>query len=234
MADVPEQSIKFPARAKSELSLALPRRQGGTRAPEIAAASAEARKSINAIISVTRTPWGEARLLDSAQVGELEKSLRELEQKLVGREREIAELEVALASRERDMAESEALLLAREKLVDIARKNSHTPGSRAATKEEQVALEHLRAELLRQENTLKEAKKSQREREQFLDESESKLFEKVQAQQEKETELDQREEELRAREKRLREREAAVDPQVAAAMKSEAAAAKRNFNEFKE
>src|SRR5580698_10836495 len=159
MPDVPEQVIKFPARSKSESSLTLPRRQGGTRAPEIAQASAEARKSINAIINVTRTPWGEARLLDSIQLGELEKSLRELEQKLVDREREIAELEVALASRERDLAESEALLLAREKLVDVAKKKARAPGSQAVTKEEQVALEHLRAELERQEAALKEAKK---------------------------------------------------------------------------
>src|SRR5580658_10042561 len=234
MADPSEPPITFPARSKSERSLALPRRQGGTRAPEIAEASAEARKSINAIINVTRTPWGEARLLDSIQLSELEKSLRELEQKLVDREREIGELEVALASRERDLAESEALLLAREKLVDVARKKAHAPGSQAVTKEEQVALDHLKDELEHKEAALKEAKKSQREREQFLDESESKLFEKVQSEQEKETELDQREEELRAREKRLLEREAALDPQAAAALKAEMAAAKKNFNEFKE
>ncbi|HTB80880.1 MAG TPA: hypothetical protein VK717_08330, partial [Opitutaceae bacterium] len=69
MADVPEQPIKFPPRPKSDRGLTLPRRQIGTRGPEIAEASAEARKSINAIISVTRTPWGEARALDIGQLG---------------------------------------------------------------------------------------------------------------------------------------------------------------------
>ena len=121
MADAPEQSIKFPPRPKSERVLTLPRRQIGARAPEIAEASAEARKSINAIISVTRTPWGEARPLDLVQMGELEKNLRELEQKLAEREREIAELEVMLAGRERDLAESEALIMAREKLLEATR-----------------------------------------------------------------------------------------------------------------
>jgi len=234
MADASDPIIKFPARSQSERNLALPRRHVGTRVPAIAEASAMARKSIHDIISVTRTPWGEARLLDSVQIGELEKNLRELEHKLVDREREMAELEVELASRERDLAESEALLIAREKLVDVGLKKAHAHGSQAVTKEEQAALEQLRAELERQEATLKEAKKSQREREQFLDESESKLFEKVQAEQEKETELDQRDEELRAREKRLREREAALDPQAADALKIEKATAKKKFNEFKE
>ena len=85
----------------------------------------------------------------------------------------------------------------------------------------------------RQAASLNEAKQAQREREQFLDESETKLFEKVQGQQEKEIELEQREEDLRARERRLREREAVVDPQLAAALKAEDLAAKKRdeFNE---
>ena len=75
--------------------------------------------------------------------------------------------------------------------------------------------------------------KTLRERELFIDESEAKLFEKVQAQQEKEIELEQREEDLRARERRLREREAAVDPQAAAALKASDEKAKQRdeFNE---
>jgi len=96
-----------------------------------------------------------------------------------------------------------------------------------------MALEQFRAELERQEAALKEAKQAQRDREQFLDASETKLFEKVQAQQEKEIELEQREEDLRARERRFREREAAADPQAAATLKAEDAA-KKKFDEFNE
>ena len=62
-----------------------------------------------------------------------------------------------------------------------------------------------------------------REREQFLEESETRLFEKVQQQQEKETELEQREEDLRTRSKEFRDKVAAIDPQAAAAFKDEPA-----------
>jgi hypothetical protein len=80
---------------------------------------------------------------------------------------------------------------------------------------------------------LAEAKAAVREREMFLDESETKLFEKVQAQQEKEIEQEQRTEDLRARERRIREREAELDPQKAADLKAEDEAAKKR-DEFKE
>jgi len=71
------------------------------------------------------------------------------------------------------------------------------------------------------------------EREAFLDDSESKLFEKVQQQQEKETELEQREEDLVKRENRLLEREAVNDPKLAAALAADKAARKKysDFNE---
>jgi hypothetical protein len=72
-----------------------------------------------------------------------------------------------------------------------------------------------------------------REREMFLEESENKLFEKVQAQQEKEIQLDQKEEELRAKALRLRELEAKLDPAAAAALEADKAAAKK-YDEFNE
>ena len=102
-----------------------------------------------------------------------------------------------------------------------------------APQENAEALEQLRAELERQETSVKEAKQAIRDREQFLDESETKLFEKVQAQQEKEIEQDQKSEDLRGWERRLKEREAALDPQSAAALKVEDEQAKKRdeFNE---
>ena len=80
---------------------------------------------------------------------------------------------------------------------------------------------------------MQEQRQALREREAFLDDSETKLFQKVQEHQEKETELEQRDEDLRRRERKLREREAVNDPQVAAALKAEKAAAKK-FDEFNE
>lgn len=224
-APPPPPPIKFP----------VARSPGGGAAPlslrrrplAVSEASAAARESIKAIVSATRSPFPGGPPPATSQVAELEKSLRMIELALAERERAVAEAEARLADREREVAEGEALLLAREKLMAAARKP--VPSQAAVSPEEKVALEQLRAELERQEASLKEAKQAQREREQFLDESETKLFEKVQAQQEKEIEQDQRAEDLRALERRLREREAALDPQAAAALKAaDEAAAKRD------
>jgi hypothetical protein len=58
-----------------------------------------------------------------------------------------------------------------------------------------------------------------------MEESETRLFEKVQNQQEREIELDQREEDLKSNIRKNREMEAAEDPAAAAALKAEDAAA---------
>lgn len=191
--------------------------------------SAEARKSINAIMAATRAPWGELRALDSKQVSELEKALRQLEGKLDEREHAMEEILARLAERERALAETETLLAAREKVILAA---GRTGGAPAISKEEQTALELLKEELERQAESLKEQKAALKERELFVQENEAKLFDKMQAQQEREVELEQKADDLRAREKRLREREAASDPAVAAALKAEKDA--RKFDEFNE
>lgn len=232
MAVPSDSPIKFPVKSTPAPALALRRRIAVTRPPfEVSDASAAARESIKSFVSSTRTPWGEPKALSGDRVGELEKSLRQLETMLTERERAVTEAEARLNERERDLAEIEALILAREKLVELARKQK--PANVAVTKEEQAALEQLRGELEKQEAALKEGKQALREREQFLEESETKLFAKVQAQQEKEIELEQREEELRAKALRLREKEATLDPAVAAALQAEKAAAKK-FDEFNE
>ena len=99
------------AKPTLEASLALKRRgTGGTRSPfELAQASAEARKQIASVVSATRSPFGTPKQLSTDQAGTLERSLRELEMKLVEREHSMAELENRLAERERDVAEAEAL-----------------------------------------------------------------------------------------------------------------------------
>jgi uncharacterized protein (DUF3084 family) len=226
--------IKFPPpRRETTLKLALPRRRpvSPRTSLDVIDASAAARESINALFSVSRTPFSGSKPPESAKLVELERTLRQLELSLAERERVIADTEMRLVERERDVAEMEALLLAREQLIAA----SHHPSTtqREISLEEKQALEHLRAELERQEAHLKEQKQFVREREQFLDESETKLFEKVQAQQDKENELEQREEDLRARDRRVREREASFDPQAAAALAAEDAAAKKRdeFNE---
>ncbi len=157
--------------------------------------------------------------------------MRSLELKLSERERIIGETELRLAERERELCELEALLLAREKLLAASR---HTSAPVAPiSDEEKEALVQLLLELDRQQLSLAEAKQAIKDREQFLEESETKLFEKVQSQQEKEIQLDQKADDLRSRERRLREAEALRDPSAAAKLKAEdeAARVRDEFNE---
>jgi len=219
----PPGRIRFPA-PPPEKNLSLRRLS-----LEPSAGSAEARRSINAIMASTRAPWGELRPLDSQQVAELQKALHQLELKLDERERAMEEIVARLAERERELAETEALLAAREKVIIAAGRTSVSP---SLSKEEQSALEQLKAELVRQEASLKEQKAALKERDTFVQENEAKLFDKMQAQQEREVELEQKSDDLRSLEKRLREREAAIDPAAAAALK--AAKESQRFDEFKE
>jgi DNA repair exonuclease SbcCD ATPase subunit len=226
--------IKFPPRPKTENPLVLPRRR--LRSPfEVSAATAETQKTIDAIRSATRNPWGEALNVDQQKMAELEKSLRQLTQKLEERERSLQDLEARLIERERELAEMENLLQARESLLEAAKsKNAGQADTRPLSHEEQAALEKLKAEVERQQKLLQEQREVLREREAFLDDSETKLFEKVQQQQETETELEQRADELNQRERRLREREAAFDPALAAKIAAEKAAASKPRGEFSE
>ena len=224
-------SIKFPPRPETEKPLVLPRRRLRS-AAEASEAAVETQKTLTAIRTVTRHPWGDLLNQDTEKVLELERSLKQLAAKLEERERSLQDFETRLAERERDMAETSTLLQAREQLL-AAEKGKAIPeaGARPLSSAEQAALEKLKAEVERQQAMLQEQRQALREREAFLDESETKLFQKVQDQQEKETELEQREEDLRKRERRLREREAVHDPKVAAALEAEKAAAKK-FDEF--
>lgn len=230
MVDKPVSPIKFPAKRPESLTLSLRRRRAQTHSPfEVSAASAAARQSIKEIVSATQTPWGQAKSLDSDRVAELERNLRQLEAMLVERERIVTEAEDRIAEKERDLAEGEALLQAREHMLKVSAQKS--PAKTTISKEEQAALEKLKAELDQQEAALKEAKQQVREREAFLEESENKLFEKVQAQQEKETELEHLSEGLAALEERLKQREAEIDPEAAKTLSAEKQA-KSEFNEF--
>jgi chromosome segregation ATPase len=175
----------------------LPRRLSPLqRAQEASQATAEARKSIDAIFSQSRPPWGggEARLSGS-QIEELQKTIRQLETKLAQREMALAEAETKLGDRERALAEAEALLQARAQVIAAAEQ----PGGAGSgmSKEQEEALKKLKEELDRQEQSIKEQRAALAEREEFLNQSEASLFEKMQAQQEKETELEQKEEDLK-------------------------------------
>ena len=232
MTEPTPSPIKFPPRPQSERPLVLPKRRLRS-ASDVSAAAAETQKTISAIRSATRNPWGEILGADNEKVLELEKSLKQLAAKLEERERSLEDFETRLSERERDLAETETLLRAREFLVEAGKSRQAESDSKPLSHEEQAALEKLKAEVERQQVLLQEQRQSLREREAFLDESETKLFQKGQDQQEKETELEQREEDLRARERRLREREAAFDPKVAAALQEEKAASKK-YDEFNE
>jgi len=174
----------------------LPRRASPLqRAQEASQATAAARKSIDAIMSSSRAPWGGKAALSGSQVEELEKALRALEAKVGEREMALAEAENKLAERDRVLAETEALLQAREKVIDAMRKQPAAQSG--ANPAEMEALGKLKEELDRQEATLKDQRQQLQEREDFLNQSEAALFEKMQAQQEKETELEQKEEDLK-------------------------------------
>jgi chromosome segregation ATPase len=178
----------------------LPRRASPLqRAQEASQATAAARKSIDAIMSSSRAPWGGKTALSGSQVEELEKALRALEAKASEREMALAEAENKLAERDRALAETEALLQAREKVIDAMRKQPapEAGGSVGVNPAEMEALAKLKEELDRQEASIKEQRAALQEREEFLNQSETSLFEKMQAQQEKETELEQKAEDLK-------------------------------------
>jgi chromosome segregation ATPase len=124
--------------------------------------------------------------------------LRQYEQSLAERERTLGEMETRLADRTRDLDEMEALLRAREALLAATRFRDST-NANALSPREAAALTELKAEVERQEKSLRESQHALREREKFIEESETRLFAKVQEQQEKETELEQREEDLSSR-----------------------------------
>jgi hypothetical protein len=167
------------------------------RAQEATQATAEARKSIDAIMSQSRTPWSGTQALSGTQVEGLEKALRALEAKVVEREMALADAENKLAERDRVLAETEALLQAREKVIEAMRRHPTAPTGASVNPAEMEALTKLKDELDRQEATMKEQRASLKEREEFLEQSETSLFEKMQAQQEKETELEQKSEDLK-------------------------------------
>jgi DNA repair exonuclease SbcCD ATPase subunit len=178
--------------------LVLPRRVNPLqRAQEATQATIAARKSIGAIMSSSRAPWGGQPALSGAQVEELEKALRALEAKVGEREMALADAENKLAEKDRALAETEALLQAREKVIDAMRKQPAAESGGGMNPAELEALGKLKEELDRQEASMKEQRAALQEREDFLNQSETSLFEKMQAQQEKETELEQKEEDLK-------------------------------------
>jgi len=191
--------VKFPAKLGGGLKpLVLPRRASPLqRAQEASLATAEARKSIGAIMSQSRPPWGGKPMLSGSQVEELEKALRALEAKVGEREMALADAENKLVERDRALAETEALLQAREKVIDAMRKQAPSQAATSVNPEEIAALGKLKEELDKQEASMKEQRQALQEREDFLNQSEAALFEKMQAQQEKETELEQKAEDLK-------------------------------------
>jgi hypothetical protein len=190
--------MKFPPKPPAVKPLVLPRRISPLqRAQEASQATAAARKSIDEIISNSRTPWGHKTELSGSQVEQLEKALRLLEAKVAEREMALAEAENKLAERDRALIETEALLAARELVIEAMRSQSAATAGAVVNPAEMEALTKLKEELDRQEDSMKEQRAAIKEREDFLEQSESALFEKMQAQQEKETELEQKSEDLK-------------------------------------
>lgn len=191
----PPPALGTPKPMSGPKPLVLPRRVSPLlRAQEASAASAAARRSIDAIFSQSRPPWSGQPALTGSQVENLEKAMRALEAKVAERDLAIGEAQVKLAERERELAEAEALLAARERVIAT---QAMPAAATQFSKEQEEALRKLKEELDRQEASLKEQRQALKEREAFLDQSETALFDKMQQQQEKETELEQREEDLK-------------------------------------
>ena len=193
-------ALKFPAKPGGIKPLVLPRRVSPLqRAQEASQATAEARRSIDAIMSQSRTPWTSGKpALSGTQVEGLEKALRALETKVAEREMALAEAENKLSERDRALAEMEALLLAREKVIDAMRKQPPATGITSGVNPAELeALGKLKEELDRQEASMREQRQAIKEREEFLEQSEASLFEKMQTQQERETELEQKAEDVK-------------------------------------
>lgn len=173
------------------------------RAQEANEASAEARRSIDAIMALSRAPWGEApKPMPGDKVLELEKALRALEAKLAERDIAVAEAEHRLADFERDRAEMEALQQARDRVRNSARRQPAVEEA-PLSKAQEEALQRLKVELDRQEQSLREQRAAYKDREDFLEQSETALFSKMQQQQERETELEQLEEEMHRKMRQL-------------------------------
>src|SRR3954468_8337065 len=104
-------AIKFPVRPASgpAPTLSLRRRPAGaTRSPfAVSEVTAAARESIKGLVTTARPPGGMSTAAQSAQLVELEKTLRQLELTLAERERIVMENEARQADRERDLAEME-------------------------------------------------------------------------------------------------------------------------------
>lgn len=153
-------------------------------------------------LTLTRRAWREASA-SSAETSraithispDVERAARQMDLAIAERERKIAETEVRLAERARDLDELDALLRARESLIAATRLRD-SKSRHEITPREAAALSLLKAELEKQEANLREGQEALRERELYLEQSETRLFAKVQEQQEKEMELEQREENL--------------------------------------
>ncbi|WP_438482853.1 hypothetical protein [Oleiharenicola lentus] len=197
--------VKFPPKGPAVgglKPLVLPRRFNPLqRAQEATQATSAVRRTIGELRQ-SQAPWGGNQSpMSTAQVDELEKTLRSLETKVGEQEMALADAQNKLADRDRALAEAEALLQAREKVIEAMRidqaSNPPVGAAVAVSSAEVEALKKLKEELDRQEASLKEQRAAIKEREIFIEQSEASLFEKMQAQQEKETELEQKSEDVK-------------------------------------
>ena len=184
-------------------------------------------------LTLTRRAWreasasiasGEATRPSTHISAEVERAARQMDLAIAERERKIAETEAHLAERARDLDELDALLRARESLIAATRLRD-SKSNREISPREATALMQLKEELEKQEANLREAQAALREREIYLEKSETRLFAKVQEQQEKEMELEQREENLVTR---------AIQGNGAPVLASNAEPPARVYDEFRE
>lgn len=161
-------------------------------------AIAAAARSDSKIVKPLMDPLGEFPAIKTGEQTKIQSSLLELQADIIIREDFINEKIVALNNREREINEREALLEAHLKL-----EAAHSPDTNSAqssiNSEELEAFENLKKELIAQEASLKEARKSLQEREDFIVQCENELVEKSMDLTEQEAQIEQREEDHKAK-----------------------------------
>lgn len=157
----------------------------------------EAKANIEKSLSSIRTKLYQESPENSA-LKKLEERLLQLQVKTINERELLKETKESLDAREASLLEREALLDAREKFVESRYESMPDKSQDPVSTEEREALEALRVEQERREQSLRELETLLAERETFIEQCENELVSKSMQLTEIEAQLEQREENVRA------------------------------------
>lgn len=164
-------------------------------------AIAAASRTNSTIVKPLMNPLGEFPAIKTGKQQEMEANLLELQADIIIREGLLSDKEKTLKSRELELNEKEALLEAHRKVLETssAPSKAASPISSAIGTEEREAFDALKRELVAQEQSLNNARKMLKEREDFIEQCENELVEKSMLLTEREARIEQREEDHEAK-----------------------------------